>query len=77
MTISAYLFIETSLGKATGVAESLCALPGVKMAHAVTGTYDVIALVEAADLATLGELVSTRVHRLPGVLKTITNVVVK
>ena len=49
---------------------------GVKMAHAVTGSYDVIAFVEAKDVAALGEFISARVHRLPGVVKTTTNVVV-
>jgi DNA-binding Lrp family transcriptional regulator len=77
MPIRAYVFVESTLGKATQVAEALAKLPGVEMAHAVTGAYDVIALVEAASLSVLGELISQRIHRLPGVLKTTTNVVVE
>ena len=46
------------------------------MAHPVTGSYDVIVFVEAKDVAALGEFLSTRIHGLPGVLKTTTNVVV-
>ncbi len=76
MSIGAYVFIESTPGKATQVAEATAKLPGVKMAHAVTGSYDVIAFVEAKDVAALGELLTTRIHRLPGVLKTTTNVVV-
>lgn len=76
MTISAYVFIETTPGKAGQLAEAAAKLPGVKMAHAVTGSYDVIAFVEAQDVAALGEFLTTRVHRLAGVLKTTTNVVV-
>ncbi len=76
MAISAYVFIESIPGKASQVAEAMAKLPGVKMAHAVTGSYDIIAFVEAKDVTALGELISTRVHRLPGVLKTTTNVVV-
>ncbi len=76
MAISAYVFIEAIPGKATQLAEAAARLPGVKMAHAVTGSYDVIAFVEAKDVAALGEFLTTRVHRLPGVLKTTTNVVV-
>ena len=77
MAISAYVFIESTVGKAIQVAEAAAKLPGVKMAHAVTGTYDVIAFVEAADMLQLGELISNRIHRLSGILKTTTNVVIE
>lgn len=77
MAIKAYVFIETTLGKSTQVSLAMSKLAGVKMAHAVTGSYDVIAFVEAKDIAALGEFISARVHRLPEVLKTTTNVVVE
>jgi DNA-binding Lrp family transcriptional regulator len=76
MAISAYVFIESTPGKASQVAEAVVKLSGVQMAHAVTGSYDVIAFIEAKDVTALGEFISTRVHRVPGVLKTTTNVVV-
>jgi DNA-binding Lrp family transcriptional regulator len=76
MAIRAYVFIECTLGKATHVADAMGKLSGVKMAHAVTGSYDVIAFVEAKDVIALGEFISARVHRLAGVVKTTTNVVV-
>ena len=65
MAIKAYVFIETTLGKASQVSAAMSKLPGVKMAHSVTGSYDVIAFVEAKDVVALGEFISTRVHRLP------------
>jgi DNA-binding Lrp family transcriptional regulator len=77
MAVRAYIFIECTLGKATQVAEAMGNLPGVKMAHSVTGSYDVIAFVEAKDMTILGEFITGRVHRLPGVVKTTTNVVVE
>lgn len=76
MAIKAYVFIETTLGKASQVSAAMLKLPGVKMAHSVTGSYDVIAFVEAKDVVALGEFISSRVHRLPEVQKTTTNVVV-
>ncbi len=76
MAILAYVFVECTLGKARDVAAGLGKVPGVEAAHAVTGTYDVIAFVRAENLTLLGELVSGRIHRLSGVLKTTTNVVV-
>jgi DNA-binding Lrp family transcriptional regulator len=76
MALHAYVFIECTRGKASQVAEAMARLPGVKMAHAVTGSYDVIAFLEASDVAALGEIITERIHRLPGVVKTTTNVVV-
>jgi len=76
MAIHAYVFIETTPGKPSQVADSVARLPGVRMAHAVTGSFDVIAFIEAESVAALGEFVSMQVHRLPGVVKTTTNVVV-
>jgi DNA-binding Lrp family transcriptional regulator len=76
MALSAYIFIESTPGKVSQVVEAVAKLPGVKMAHAVTGSYDVIAFVEVENVTAMGELISGRVHRLPGVLKTTTNVVV-
>ena len=75
MPIRAYVFIETNPGKPSQVVEAVGKLPGVKVVHPVTGTYDVIAFVEAKDVAALGEFISAGVHRVPGVLKTTTNVV--
>ncbi len=76
MAVQAYVFVETSLGKPTQVCNAMAKLPEVRMAHAVTGSYDVIAFVEVKDVVALGEFISRTVHRLPGVLKTTTNIVV-
>jgi DNA-binding Lrp family transcriptional regulator len=76
MAISAYVFIETTPAHATQVTQALVKVPGVRMAHPVTGSYDVIALVEAEDVTALGQFITRQIHRLPGVLKTTTNVVV-
>ena len=76
MAISAYVFIETTVGTTSRVVEAVGRLPGVVMAHAVMGAYDVIAFIEAEDLAALGTQLTQRIHRVPGVLKTTTNVVV-
>ena len=75
MPVLAYVFIETTPGKAGQVADGVRKLAGVKMAHPVSGSYDVIVFLETNDVAALGELIAAHVHRLPGVLKTTTNVV--
>jgi DNA-binding Lrp family transcriptional regulator len=76
MAISAYIFIESTPGKSSQVAQSVARLPGVQMAHSVTGSYDIIALVQAEDVTALGQFITGQIHRLPGVVKTTTNVVV-
>jgi DNA-binding Lrp family transcriptional regulator len=77
MSVQAYVFVECAPGKPTQVTEALAKIPGVEMAHAVTGSYDVIAFVRVASVEVLGDLLSRQIHRLPGVLKTTTNVVVQ
>ena len=77
MSIHAYVFVECTLGNATRVVEAILKVPGVETAHAVTGAFDVIAFVHAENVAVLGDLLTRGIHRLPGVLKTTTNVVVE
>ena len=77
MTVQAYVFVECAPGKPIQLADVLTKVAGVEMAHAVTGAYDVIAFVRAESMADLGDLISRHIHRLPGVLKTTTNVVVQ
>ena len=75
MAVQAYVFIECTPGKPIQVADTLTKVAGVEMAHAVTGSYDVIAFVRAECMADLGDFLSRHIQRLPGVLKTTTNVV--
>jgi uncharacterized protein with GYD domain len=39
---------------------------------AVTGPYDIIAVLEADDLNTIGELVTNKVHTVGSVVRTVT-----
>lgn len=77
MPVSAYILIEAEQGKVKEVQKGVAKVQGVKQAHAITGIYDCIAYVEAKDLKTLGTLVVGKVQKVPGVLRTITNVVVQ
>jgi len=77
MGVQAYVFVDCAAGTPFQVALALVKVSGVEMAHAVTGSYDVIAFVHAESVAELGDLLSRHIHRLPGVLKTTTNLVVQ
>jgi DNA-binding Lrp family transcriptional regulator len=72
----AYVLIETEVGKAAEVATALRAIPGIAAADSVTGPYDVIAVVLGADVNTIGRLVMTEIHGLPGLRHTLTCIVV-
>ncbi len=76
MAISAYIFIETTQGKARFIARQIAQIPGVKTAHSVTGPYDVITYVEADSITVLGDFIVTKIQAIPGVLRTLTNVVI-
>lgn len=77
MPVSAFVFIECAMGRAKAAAREIARVPGVKLAHAVTGNYDVIAFVEAADLESLGTTVVSKIQAVSGVHRTTTNVVVE
>ncbi|MGD0881471.1 MAG: Lrp/AsnC ligand binding domain-containing protein, partial [Acidimicrobiales bacterium] len=47
MSVSAYILIQTEVGKAATVARAVQALDGVVTAEGVTGPYDVITRAEA------------------------------
>jgi DNA-binding Lrp family transcriptional regulator len=74
--VRAFVLITATSGKALEVVHRLSGAPGVLHADAITGEYDVIAEVEAGDIAGIGRLVVERVQA-TGVLKTITCLVVQ
>jgi DNA-binding Lrp family transcriptional regulator len=55
--LSAYVLIETEVGKVAHVARAIAKLDGVQLAEDLAGPYDVIAKVQAPSLNELGRLV--------------------
>jgi DNA-binding Lrp family transcriptional regulator len=72
MATRAYILIECSVGKVKDVVGALKPLKEVSCIDEVTGPYDVILTAEAKDLNAIGELVTTRVHPILGVNRTVT-----
>jgi DNA-binding Lrp family transcriptional regulator len=68
--VTAYILIQTEVGKAAQVAKDIVDTTGVQQAQAVTGPYDVIVRAEARNIDELGQLVVARACRrwmaLPG-----------
>ena len=72
MATRAYILIETSVGKNRDVGAALRQLPGIEKVDNVTGPYDIIAVVEAPDLNSIGDLVTSSIHVISGIVRTVT-----
>ena len=72
MSVSAYVLIQTEVGKAAQVAQEVSKVEGVTSADGVTGPYDVIALTEAESMDDLGRLVVSRVQLIDSITRTTT-----
>jgi DNA-binding Lrp family transcriptional regulator len=70
--VQAYILIQTEVGKAASVAESIAGISGVALAEDVTGPYDVIVRAEAKNVDELGKLVVARVQNIAGITRTLT-----
>jgi DNA-binding Lrp family transcriptional regulator len=68
----AFILIETQVGRANQVVRALRSLPGVMSADVVTGSFDVIALIEVDTMGAMAELVTGQMQSIRGVLRTIT-----
>jgi DNA-binding Lrp family transcriptional regulator len=72
MAVSAYILIQTEVGKASYVVEEIRALPGIVGADDVTGPYDVIVKAEAETMDELGKMVVSQVQLVEGITRTLT-----
>ena len=70
--LSAYVLVESEVGKVAHVAQAIADLDGVQLAEDLAGPYDVIAKVQAPGLDELGRLVVFRIQILDGVTRTLT-----
>ncbi|VAW07656.1 Transcriptional regulator, AsnC family [hydrothermal vent metagenome] len=70
--VSAYVLIQTDVGKASTVVDAIRIIDGVVSAQAVTGPYDVIVETQAEDVDSLGKLVVAKVQAVPGITRTLT-----
>jgi len=72
MASKAFVLIETTVGKTKEVVTSLRKLEGVKSVDPVTGPYDVIVIIEGESLTDISDQVTVKVHRVPGISRTVT-----
>jgi DNA-binding Lrp family transcriptional regulator len=75
--MKAYVLIHVRPGSVPEVVRNLRRLRGVVEANMTFGPYDVVAIVEATDVNHLGPLIATEIQPVPGVLDTMTCLVVE
>lgn len=74
---TAYILVEALPGKAIELVNVTRGIQGVKTVNLVTGPYDVIAFVEAADLKSLGEMIVKKIQASGTVARTLTCITVE
>jgi DNA-binding Lrp family transcriptional regulator len=72
MAVTAYVLIQTEVGKAANVAQQVGAISGVVSAEDVTGPYHVIVRAEAPSVDDLGRLVVSQIQLIEGITRTVT-----
>ena len=72
MAATAFVLIETSVGRNKEVTATLKALKCIKSVDIVTGPYDIIAVIEGDTLNDIGEVVTSQIHTTPGISRTVT-----
>ena len=72
MTVSAYVLIQTDVGKAAAVAQAVAAVNGVTAAETVTGPYDAIVRVEGDTMDEVAKTVVSRIQMVDGITRTLT-----
>lgn len=73
--VEAYVLVNCEAGKPWKIAETALKIENVKMAHAVTGMYDVVAFIEFADMEVLTEILN-KFQAMEGVNRTHTAVAI-
>ena len=72
MTTKAFVLIETVVGRGKEIVDDLKVIEGMKSVDMVTGAYDVIAVIEAENLAAIGDIVTGKIHPIAGISRTVT-----
>lgn len=70
--MKAYVLINVRTGEMQEALRQIKRVPQVKEANMTFGPYDVVAIVEAADVKQLGQILASTIQPIPGVEQTLT-----
>jgi DNA-binding Lrp family transcriptional regulator len=74
--MKAYILIHVRPGAVPEVVRTLRKIKGVVEANMTFGPYDVVAIVEVVNFNALGPMVASEIQPIPGVMDTLTCLVV-
>ncbi len=69
---AAFVLVKCELGRVTEVARAIMEIDGVSEVHSVTGEHDLLVKLYADDYEAFGELITSRLQRVPGLRDTVT-----
>jgi len=75
--MKAYIMVHVRPGSVPEVIRNLRRLDGILKANMTFGPYDVVAEIEANDINHLGKMVASEIQPIPGVIDTLTCLVVE
>jgi DNA-binding Lrp family transcriptional regulator len=75
--MKAYVLIHARVGSLPEVVRNLRRLEGVVEANMTFGPFDVVAVIQASDTGHLGSLLASHVHPIPGIVDTLTCLIVE
>jgi len=70
--MKAYVLIKIRVGDVKDVVRQLRKTDKIVEANMTFGPYDAVAVLEAADLGTIGNLIASSIQPIPGVEQTLT-----
>jgi DNA-binding Lrp family transcriptional regulator len=70
--MKAYVLIKIRVGDVKDVVRQLRKTDKIVEANMTFGPYDAVAVLEAADLGTIGNLIASTIQPIPGVEQTLT-----
>jgi DNA-binding Lrp family transcriptional regulator len=76
MATKAFTLIETVVSKNREVVSYIQRLKGIKSAESMTGPYDVIAVIEADNITEIGDIITSKLHTIDSVSRTVSCLVV-
>jgi DNA-binding Lrp family transcriptional regulator len=68
MSVTAVVLIKAKNQQINELAESLAELKGVAEVYSVAGRYDLVAIVRAARNEDIADIISQRMHQIPGIV---------
>lgn len=74
--MKAYVLIHVRPGSVPEVVHTLRRLRDIREANMTFGLYDVVAIIEAQDINALGSIIATEVQPIPGIIDTLTCLVI-